>query len=94
MTTAAAIQQQIGHKAFFMLGARNLMDHGDALSFRIRGSRKTNYIKITLTAADLYDVEFGKVAKYDYKVVSTTEGAYADMLHGLIETATGLATKL
>ena len=42
MTTASIIKDQIGGKALFMLGAKNLLDHGDALSFRIRGSKAVN----------------------------------------------------
>ncbi len=100
MTTnnlASTIQQQIGSKAFYMLGAYNLIDHGNALSFRIRGSRKANYVKITLTADDLYDVEFQKIGRaplFACAVVSETAGAYVDMLHDLIEAATGPYTSL
>ena len=97
MNVAEIIADQIGHKAFYMLGAYNLLNHGDeekALSFRIKGSRKVNYIKISLTPADLYDIEFGKVWGLNYKVVKTVEGVYADMMHDLIEQNTGLYTKL
>lgn len=93
-TPAQTIQQQIGNRTFSMLGAKNLLDHGDALSFRIRGSSKANYVKITLTPADLYDVEIGKIHGLNYRVVDTTKGAYVDMLHNLIESATGLKTPL
>jgi hypothetical protein len=94
MSIAKTIQEQIGHKAFYMMGAKNLLDHGDALSFRIRGSKAVNYIKITLNAMDTYDLEFGKVWGMNYKVKSTFEGAYVDMLHDLIESKTGLYLKL
>jgi len=59
---ANIIRDQIGGKALFMLGAKNLLAHGEenALSFRIRGSKKVNYIKISLTPSDLYTMEFGK----------------------------------
>ena len=94
MGIANTIKDQIGHKALFMLGAKNLIDHGDALSFRIRGSKAVNYIKITLTPADLYDIEFGKVWGSKYTVKSTVESYYVDMLHTAIEEATGLYTSL
>jgi hypothetical protein len=95
MNTAQIIQEQIGHKAFYMLGAKNLLNHGDALSFRIRGSKAVNYIKITLdSGADLYNMEFGKVWGHNYKVKATHNGVYADMMHNLIESETGLYTKL
>ena len=91
---AETIRQQIGQKALYMLGAKNLINHGDALSFRIRGSRKVNYIKITLTADDLYDIEFGKIHGLNYTVKHTTKGAYNDMLLNSIEIHTGLYTSL
>ena len=94
MTVAQTIADQIGGKALYMLGAKNLIDHGDALSLRVRGSRTVNYIKVTLTPADLYDVEFGKVHGTSYKVKATEEGIYADMLHDSIERNTGLYTSL
>ena len=42
---------------------------------------------------DTYDLEFGKVWGMNYKVKSTFEGAYVDMLHDLIESKTGLYLK-
>ena len=94
MSIASTIRDQIGGKALYMLGAKNLIDHGDALSFRIRGSKKVNYIKITLNGMDLYNIEMGKVWGTKYKVVYTLEDAYNDMLHGIIERETGLYTSL
>jgi hypothetical protein len=93
---AKIIQEQIGGKTFYMLGAKNLMSHGDenALSFRIRGSKAVNYIKISLNGKDLYDMEFGKIHGMNYKVKATHNDVYADMMHGLIESETGLYTKL
>ena len=94
MTTASIIKNQIGGKALFMIGAKNLLDHGNALSFRVRGSKAVNYVKITLTPSDLYDVEYGKVWGANYKVKATEEGIYCDMLHASIERNTGLYTSL
>ena len=95
MTTIAEnIQAQIGGRTFYMLGSWNHVDHGDALGFRIRGSRTVNHVKVTLTSRDLYDVEFGKIYGHNYRVVRTVEGIYADMLHRTIESNTGLYTNL
>jgi len=92
---ANTIREQIGGGALFMIGAKNLLDHGDALSFRIgRNSKSVNYIKVTLTPADLYDIEFGWITKNDYKVRATDEGMYFDMLRDSIERNTGLYTSL
>ena len=100
METANTIAQQIGRRALFMLGAKDLMaiDDGNGLGFRIRGSRKANYIAIRYQAgADLYDIEFkklGRAPKYKITDVAKFEGVYADMLHGLIESTTELYTSL
>ena len=94
MTIANTIKNQIGGKALYRLGAKNLLDCGKALSFRVRGSKRVNYIKITLNSMDTYDLEFGKVWGLNYKVVETFEGAYVDMLHSLIEKNTGLYTSI
>ena len=91
------IRQQIGNRAFSMLGATNLMfssKEPNWLSFRIKGSSKINYIKISLNSMDLYDMEFGKIGKTSYKVVATESGCYHDMLHTMIEKNTGLYTSL
>ena len=94
MEIATTIKNQIGNKALFMLGAKNLCATDRGFSLRIRGSKKVNYIKITLNGMDLYDMEFGKVHGANYKVVATEDGIYNDMLHSLIEKNTGLYTSL
>ena len=94
MSIASVIRDQIGHKALYMLGAKNLLAHEKALSFRVRGSKAVNYIKITLNGKDLYDLEFGKIWGSNYKVKATHEDVYVDMLHRLIEKETGLYTSL
>lgn len=95
MQVANEIKRQLGNQALMMLGAKNLTTNGgNNLSFRIKGSRKINHINIKYNSLDLYDVEFGKIAKYDYKVVNTVENIYSDMLHEIIESETGLYTKL
>lgn len=95
MNTAQIISKQIGGSALFMIGAKNLVNHGDALSFRIgRNSKSVNYVKITLTPADLYDVEYGYIRGTTYKVRSEEQGIYVDMLHDSIERNTGMYTSL
>jgi len=92
---ANEIRSQLGSKALFMIGAKNLIDHGNALSFKIgRNSKSINYIKITLTSLDLYDVEYGWLGAHGYKVRETSAGLYNDMLRRDIEKKTGLYTSL
>lgn len=80
-----------------MLGASNYMyseKEPNWLSFRIKGSPKVNYIKITLNGLDLYDMEFGKIHGMNYKVVAKESDCYCDMLCKMIEKNTGLLTSL
>ena len=92
---ARTIQLQLGF-ALRMLGAKDLADHGDALSFKIRGSKKVNYIKVTLDPSDTYNVSFKKVTRrgLNVKDVSDHSGIYVDGLKPLIERVTGLYTSL
>lgn len=97
MNIAETIRRQIGGGSLFMLGARNLLDHGNAFSFRIRGSRKVNYVKITLDPSDTYTMEFKKIGrspKFKVTDVAIFEDVYCDMLHSLIEDTTGLRTRI
>lgn len=96
---AKEIANQIGNKAFVMLGAYNLLADGDALSFRFKGSKTFNYLKISLNHRDLYDLHFAKIGKGEYgiptvKSEKTINDVYVDMLHEIIEQNTGLYTSI
>ena len=95
---AQTIISQLGNLSFRMLGAKNLLDLGNGLSFRIRGSRTCNYIAIELDpGTDTYSVRTAKIGRApSYKVSndSTEIGIYADMLHTLIERTTGLCARM
>ena len=94
MEVAKVIQSQIGHKAFMMLGAKDLMAVEQGLQFKIRGSSKANVVRITLEPSDTYKIEFVKSRGMNFKTVAQYEGVYVDMLHSLIEKETGLYTSL
>lgn len=95
MQVAKTIQKQLGGKALMMLGAKNLVGDKNSLSFKIgRNSKGVNYIKITLTPMDLYDVEFGAIRGTTYKIKKAVKGIYVDMLHKTIEDNTGMYTSL
>ncbi len=94
LQVANTIASQIGNRAFQMLGAKDLVGSDNSLTFKIRGCRKISHIRVTLTPADLYDVEYLKVFKFECKDVAKTEGIYADMMHSDIEDKTGLYTSL
>jgi hypothetical protein len=76
-----------------MTGAYNFIALKDGVSFRIKNA-KANYIKITLTSLDLYDLEVGRLRGGKYTVVSKQEGLYNDQLKPAIEKATGMYLSL
>lgn len=98
LTIANTILQQLGGSRFtIMTGARNFAGHTDALSFKLPSNFATkgiNYIKITLTPADLYDIEFGKIWGTKYTGITRSEGVYVDSLRNVISETTGLALSL
>ena len=94
-TIANTIKDQIGPKALYMIGAKNLMGFENGLGFKIgRNNKKVNFVKITLNGLDLYDTEYGWYHGYKYTVRATENNLYFDMLHKSIESNTGLYTSL
>ena len=97
MTVARMILDQLGgHNFRVMTGAKNFLDHGDALSMRLgRNSSNSNYLKVSLNSMDLYDVRFSKLTrKFEEKSVKEYNDVYADSLVEIFESHTGLYTKL
>lgn len=93
------IHNQIGRRAFFMLGAQDvfLTEHEGrkGLRFKIRGSQAGNFVRVTLdVATDTYVVELVKSRGLSWKPVARREGIYAERLHATIESLTGLRTSL
>lgn len=69
------------NKLIAMVGANNFARVSDSeVSFRFKGSKIANWVKYTLTSADLYDVEYGKIRGHSFKVVKTSKGLYNDMI--------------
>lgn len=92
---ANIIQQQIGHKALYMLGAKNLIAVNNGLAFKImKNAKGVNYIEIKLNGKDLYDVRYCYVSVKGIKDIAVVNDLYADMLNKSIEENTGLYTKL
>lgn len=92
---ATTILQQLGGagRLRMMTGAYNFLDLKNGLSFRIKNQR-ANYVKITLTSMDLYDVEVGRIRGDQYKVVAESKGMYNEQLKPFIEKATGMYLSL
>ena len=89
------IAGQLGHKALFMIGAKSLVAGPDFLQFRIgQNAHRWNKIKIRLNGLDLYDMTFYRIRKLKVTSEKTVDNIYADMMHDIIETETGLYTSL
>ena len=97
-TVAATILAQLGGagRLSAMIAASSFSDHGDALSFKFKGSRKYNVCKVTLAADDTYTVALRHFNLRTLKDKNEIEfaGIYADRLKGLIEDETGLFLSL
>ena len=99
MTIAQTILHQLGGNRFIaMTGAKNLVNHGDALSFRLPANfaaKGINSVKVILDVArDLYTVEFNKIRGVKFTEIAKFEGVCFDDLQALFTGETGLDTRL
>ena len=91
------ILQQLGGNRFVaMTGAKNLgTSTKKDLSFSIgRNAKKVTHVIITLTSADLYDMEFINMSGAKRKVLKKVKGVYADMLGTMFKNYTGMNVSL
>jgi hypothetical protein len=90
------IAEQIGNKAFTMMGASNLMIAENGLQWKIgRNPKGVTHITVTLDPTNTYTVKFQKVTrKYNVIDIATFEDVYTYMLHTTIEQTTGLYLSL
>ena len=93
---AQTILSQLGGMKFVrMTGAKNIIDGGKYLSFNLpKAKNNINFVRITLTSSDLYDIEFGRSQSLNYKTLKKLSGIYADQLQDVFTQYTGLYTKL
>jgi hypothetical protein len=97
---AKTILTQLGANRFAaMTGAKNFVGSADGLSFSLPGGGGfcrdgINVVRIVLTAADLYDVEFVRRRGSKATTVKKVDGIYFDQLRPTFEQATGLRTSL
>jgi hypothetical protein len=98
---AKVITQQIGNRAFGMLGAKDLLGDENSLTFRIgRNAQGVTHIRVQLDPSDTYTMQFLKVRRLkappyiERKVVSEVDDVYAEDLRRIIEMKTGMYTSL
>lgn len=95
MEVAQTLLHQMGGKRrlAIMTGANTfiaLSEQEGGVSFKIKNRKGPNFVKIILTSADLYEVEFGRIWGTSYKVRANYEGVFADQLKTLFEHETGM----
>jgi hypothetical protein len=95
---AETIIQQLGGfgKLQAMVGAINFIysNNDKYIAFKFKGSKKVNYVKITLNGKDLYDIEFKKLWGNKIKDIDSYNDVYAENLKPLFEKVTGLFLSL
>ena len=97
---AKTILSQLGGNRFSaMTGAKNFVGSADSLSFTLPGGGGfcrdgINVVRVVLTPADLYDVEFIRRRGSKIKTVKKVEAIFFDQLRPTFEQATGLRTSL
>ncbi len=96
LNVAKTIAEQIGHKAFVMLGARDLVRDGfRSLQFRIgRNPERVTHLRIVLRDDDTYNVEAWRIRGGNAIPIHTTQAVYVENLHQVISDFTGLRTSL
>lgn len=88
---AKTIIAQLPRNAFRMMGAKDLMDHGNGLSFRVgRNAKKVTHVHITLEPSDVYSVVFYAKRGIKCRTVSEVHMVYADGLGAALEGHTGM----
>jgi len=99
MDPSITLKQLGGNRFIAMTGARDFYFNKKAncIGFKIpRAAQNINFVKITLNAMDLYDIEFSHINKktFGYKVIKTVTGVYFDQLQSIFTQETKLYTSL
>jgi hypothetical protein len=97
MTIATTILEHLGGNRFIaMTGAKHLVDHGNALSFKFPKPKgqKVNYLKIELETFDTYSLTFGYLRGLSATLETPKTVVYAAQLQALFTERTGLDTHL
>jgi hypothetical protein len=94
LQVARTIQDQIGNRALYMIGAKDFLADETSLKFRVgRNEKSVTHVKIVLLN-DQYEVYFLRQRRFEVKIVSMASDVYADGLRRVIESHTGLRTSL
>jgi len=92
---AQEIMRQLGGRKFEMLmGVKSKGVGKDGLIIHIgRNPKKVSHIIIDLDRGkDLYNIKFGKIYKYKFKIIKNLKGVGVEQMHDVIEKYTGMLT--
>ena len=98
MVAKTILAQLGGNKFVVMTGAKQLVDLGNGLQFKLPSTREfvrqgINCVRVILDARDTYTVEFFKTGKA-VKTIATHSDVYAENLAQIFRSETGLETSL
>jgi hypothetical protein len=93
---AQTILNQLGGKHFaLMTGSKNFVGSKDSLTFRVgRNPKGIQVVKVTLTPADMYDVQFIKARGVNVRVAAEIKEIFAEDLKDAFFEGTGLYASL
>lgn len=97
VAVANTIAEQIGARAFLMLGTRIKLAVDNGLLFDLRGSPlRVRKVQVRLDPSDTYTVQFwgGGGTMQPARLLAEVDNIYADGLCQCIEHNTGLITRL
>lgn len=94
-TIAGAILNQLGGRRFVaMTSAHSILNLGNGLQVKFKGSKRANTVRIELDGNDLYTVRFYKMKGLDCPMVEEYTMVHAESLQTIFTRATGLHTSL
>ena len=94
-TIAGTILNQLGGRRFVaMTGAHSILNLGNGLQVKFKGSKRANVMRVELLECDLYTVRFYKMRGLDCPMVDEYALIYCDDLQRVFTEATGLDTHL
>ena len=96
MSVANTILSQLGGNKFLaMTGAKQLVNTGKGLQFKIgKNESKANIVSIELNSSDTYTVTFRNLRGINLKTIKEFTGVYDDMLQNIFTSTTGLLVRL
>lgn len=94
-TIAGTILNQLGGRRFVaMTGAHSILNLGNGLQVKFKGSKRANVMRVELLECDLYTVRFYKMKGIDCPMVDEYALVHAESLQTVFTRATGLYTSL